>query len=308
MAEIIEAMGFTHVGPHRSKPVQLWRQGHAQILLNHGDRTGEEDALVSALGIDCSDPDGAAARAEALGAPLLPRTRGPREADLVSIGAPDQTSVLFCHTADDRRDAWVDDFVELDEAAGDSCGITAVDHIVLSQPFDYFDEAVLFYRSVLGLAPCPSEDLAAPEGLLVSRALEAPGEGVRLAITVPRLGGGGRLAELQHVAFASEDLMETALRLRERGVPLLPVPDNYYEDLEARTELAPDRVEALRDRGVLYDSDGDGELLQVFTGLLGGRLFFEVVQRTGGYGGYGSVNTPVRLAAQLRPAVEGRPA
>ena len=126
---------------------------------------------------------------------------------------------------------------------------------------------------------------------------------MRLAITVPRLGGGdGRLGELQHVAFSSDDVLESAHRMREHGVPLLAVPDNYYEDLEARTALEPDRVDELRASGVMYDADGrGGELLQLFTEMIGDRLFFEVVQREGGYDGYGAANSAVRLAAQLRP-------
>ncbi len=301
-AAVLEAMGFTHAGPHRSKPVHQWRQGDARVLLNHGERPGLEDAVVSALGVEAADPDAAAARAEALGAALIPRRRGPGEADLVAITAPDDTTVLFCQTTA-GQDLWVGDFVELDEPDGEDCGIAGIDHIVLSQPFDYFDEAVLFYRSVLGLTPRSAQDVAAPDGLLSSRALEAADGRVRLAITVPRLGGGaGRLGELQHVAFASDDVLESAHRMRERGVPLLAVPDNYYEDLEARTDLEPERIEELRATGVMYDADGrGGELLQLFTEMIGDHLFFEVVQRIGDYDGYGAANSPVRLAAQLRP-------
>jgi 4-hydroxyphenylpyruvate dioxygenase len=129
---------------------------------------------------------------------------------------------------------------------------------------------------------------------------------LRLAITVPRLAGGehGRLGELQHVAFASDDAVGTARRMRERGVPLLGIPDNYYDDLSARTDLPGERVAEMRELGVLYDADGSGELLHFFTEMVGGRLFFEVVQRIGSYDGYGAANSPVRLSAQLRPAVE----
>jgi 4-hydroxyphenylpyruvate dioxygenase len=300
-AEVLEAMGFAHVGPHRSKPVHQWRQGDARVLLNHGDGHAGRHALVSALGVESADPDAAAARAKDLGAALLPRRRGPGEADLAAIAAPDETTVLFCRTTS-GKDVWVGDFVDLEgHPDGEDCGLTGVDHIVLSQPFDYFDEAVLFYRSVLGLTPRPVKDVAAPHGLLSSRALEAADGRLRLAITVPRLGGGdGRMGELQHVAFASSDVLSSAHRMRDTAVPLLAVPDNYYDDLEARTELEPERIGALRAAGVLYDADGQGgEFLQLFTDMIGDRLFFEVVQRIGGYDGYGAANSPVRLAAQL---------
>ena len=120
------------------------------------------------------------------------------------------------------------------------------------------------------------------------------------------LGGLGRhealastrdRTELQHVAFSCADAVATARAMRERGVPLLAVPENYYDDLEARLEIdtAP-----LRELGVLYDRTPEGELLHFYTAPIGGRVFFEVLERRGGYQGYGAVNSPVRMAAQTR--------
>ena len=171
--------------------------------------------------------------------------------------------------------------------------ISRIDHITLAQPFDAFDEAGLFYRSVLDLRPGDSAELAAPGGLLRSRAYA--GGGVRIALNVPALAGAHQ-AELQHVAFACEDALATARALHERGAPLLPIPANYYDDLEARFELS--FVDELRELGVLYDRDAGGELLHFYTAQVGGRMFFEFVERRGGYDGYGAVNSPVRLAAQ----------
>jgi 3-dehydroshikimate dehydratase len=303
-AAALEEMGFEHIGPHRSKPVHQWRQGAARVLLNHGDEHAGSDPLVVALGLESDDPAAAAERAQSLGAAVLPRRRGAGEADLSAVAAPDDTAVFFCRTTA-GAEGWLGDFIELGEGSPSDPGITAIDHVVLSQPFDYFDEAALFYRSVLGLEPRDSQDLVGPDGILLSRALTDAARRLRLAITVPRLAGGehGRLGELQHVAFASDDAVGTARRMRERGVPLLGIPDNYYDDLSARTDLPGERVAEMRELGVLYDADGSGELLHFFTEMVGGRLFFEVVQRIGSYDGYGAANSPVRLSAQLRPAV-----
>jgi 4-hydroxyphenylpyruvate dioxygenase len=88
--------------------------------------------------------------------------------------------------------------------------------------------------------------------------------------------------------------------MRERALPILPIPTNYYEDLDARWELDPALLETMRTFGILYDRDeAGGELFHLYTGMLGHRLFLEVVQRVGGYEGYGEVNAPVRAAAQL---------
>ena len=117
-----------------------------------------------------------------------------------------------------------------------------------------------------------------------------------------------RLAELQHVAFASHDALAAAARMRDQGVPLLAIPDNYYDDLAARTELGDDTLETLREFGVLYDAGPSGEFLHFFTEMVGGRLFFEVVERRGAYDGYGAANSPVRLSAQLYRVAGASPA
>jgi 4-hydroxyphenylpyruvate dioxygenase len=151
----------------------------------------------------------------------------------------------------------------------------------------------LFYRSVLGLELEAGAELAAPDGLVRSRAL-ASGD-VRIILNIPALAGSHQ-GELQHVAFACEDVLATARALRERGVAILPVPGNYYDDLAARTGID---VAPLRALDVLYDRDAQGgELLHFYTARVGERVFFELLERRGGYAGYGAANSPVRMAAQ----------
>ena len=82
------------------------------------------------------------------------------------------------------------------------------------------------------------------------------------------------------------------------ALPLLAIPDNYYDDLDARFDLDPGLLATLRSLGLLYDRDAEGEFLHFYTATVG-RVFFEVVERRGGYDGYGAANAPVRLAAQM---------
>ena len=294
----LHALGFAHTAQHRTKPVALWQQGAIRVLLNAGAPNAPG---VVALGVESADPQGSAARAEALLAPVLDRERGPGEADLAAIAAPDGTQVFFCRTDAGDAASWLRDFEPVAPGNGHAGGaLRAIDHLALSQPFDYFDEAVLFYRSVLGLEPRESLELAAPDGLVRSRAVAAADGAVRLALNVPLTGGGH--GGVQHVAFASADVLAVARAMRERGVPALEIPGNYYDDLAARTDLDPALVDTMRELGVLYDRDAHGELLHLHTPVLGGRLSFEVVERRGGYDGYGAANSPVRMAAQRAPA------
>ena len=156
---------------------------------------------------------------------------------------------------------------------------------------------------MLGLAPVTAGEFAAPFGLIRGRALTDEARGVRLALTVARLRRGDwapAVSDPQYVAFATDDIVATAGRLAAAGAPLLPVPENYADDLAARFELAPELLAAIRRHGLMYDEDAAGGYLHLATLVLGDRVFFEVVQRLGGYDGYGTADAPVRMAAHRR--------
>ncbi|MBK1788287.1 bifunctional sugar phosphate isomerase/epimerase/4-hydroxyphenylpyruvate dioxygenase family protein [Prauserella cavernicola] len=306
LAGALGALGFTHTGRHRSKPVQLWEQRDARILLNSAPREHARDggADVTALAVESSDPVASARRAESLLSPVLPRETGADEAALSSVAAPDGTAVFFCRTGEAAPGSWREDFSPTGNATVAGTGITGTDHVSLTQPFDNFDEAALFYRSVLGLRPEQATEFAAPFGLVRSRAVSDDSARVRIALTVARLRRGDwapRVPSPQHVAFTSDDAIACAAALRERGAPLLEIPGNYYDDLDARLAPPGELLATLREHSVLYDRDETGAFLHFYTDVLGGRVFFEVVQRLDGYTGYGANNAPVRMAAHRHP-------
>ncbi|MHA6629186.1 bifunctional sugar phosphate isomerase/epimerase/4-hydroxyphenylpyruvate dioxygenase family protein [Pseudonocardia sichuanensis] len=300
VASVLAALGLTRTGHHRSKPVDLWERGDARVLLNTTAHRAA-GAAITALGIESADPVSSARRAEALCAPVLERPHAADEADLAAVAAPDGTEVFFCRT--DTAAGWRTDFTPTGASAAQGTGITGIDHVGLTQPFDHFDEAVLFYRSVLGLRPESATEVAAPFGLVRHRGVRDADAGVRIALSVALLRRGewspGVVAP-QYVAFATDDVLATARAAREAGAPLLAIPDNYYDDLDARLAPDPGRLAAMRELGVLCDRDEHGEYLHVSTEVLGGRVFFQLVQRVGAYDGYGTADAPVRMAAHRR--------
>ncbi len=291
----LRALGFAHVGQHRSKPVQLGQQGTARILVNstdHGAAPGT--TAISALAVESTDPPASARRAQKLLAPLLPRTHQADEADLSSVAAPDGTAVFFCRTKADS--GWLADFTPTGTVPAGH--LTGIDHVTLTEAFDDFNRAALFYRAVLGLHPERDTEFAAPFGLVRSRPMTD--HGVRIALNAALLRRGEwapAVEEPQHVAFTTDDVFKAAQAMHASGAPLLDIPGNYYEDLDARLAPAPELLAAMRTNSVLYDRDEHGELLHFYTQILGSRVFFEIVQRIDGYDGYGAVNSPVRMAA-----------
>jgi 4-hydroxyphenylpyruvate dioxygenase len=295
---LLRQLGFTFRGHHRTKPVRLWTQGSARVVCNE-QLARDWEPTLAAVGVEVADPAASAARARLLEAPAVFRRTRASEQDLAAFRAPDGTEIFLADVASGDT-AWVPEF-EGGDVPSDGL-LTGIDHVNLAHPWQTFDEAVLFYTSVLSLRPASSQEVAAPTGLVRSHVVRSDDGRVRLALNVapPALDRQGGYP--QHVAFSSADTMSVARAARERGLRPLPIPRNYYDDLAARFALDPKLVDEMEDLGVLYDRDGDGDFLHFYTETLGG-VFFEVVQRRGGYDGYGAPNAPVRLAAQhLREA------
>ncbi|MFE6407255.1 bifunctional sugar phosphate isomerase/epimerase/4-hydroxyphenylpyruvate dioxygenase family protein [Streptomyces sp. NPDC057837] len=295
LTALLGALGFTRTARHRGKPVALWEQGQARILVNTGPSVRRDGAQLAAVGLESPDPAGAARRAEALLAPVLPRRRASEDAALEAVAAPDGTELFFCATGRSGLPDWRGDFEDTGRPAA-GAGVRGIDHVALTQPWHHFDEAVLFHRGVLGLDARESVDVADPYGLLRSRAVASADGGVRIVLTVGAAPTDDTV-HAQHIALATDDVVAAARRFREAGGSPLPVPANYYDDLAARFTFADGELETYRELGILYDRDAHGVFRHCYTRTVG-RVFFELVQRDGGYRGYGAANAPVRLAAQ----------
>ncbi|MGW9114836.1 TIM barrel protein [Microbacterium sp. NPDC055683] len=291
VAQLLDQLGFSFRGQHRRKPVQLWTQGDARIVLN-GQQARGVAASISALGVQSADPDRALERALALQAVAVPRHHTADEAPLVGVAAPDGITVFFSPASDDP--VWTAEFGPAPTA--DAGRIRGIDHVNLAQPWDAFDESVLFYDAVLQLRSRPSTEVPSPVGLVRSQVLESGGIRLALNIVPQVLDTASRYPE--HIALATDDVVAVARAARDAGMEFLAVPDNYYEDLAARYALPDDLLSTLRELDLLYDRDDDGAFLHFYTATVG-RMFFEVVERQGGYDGFGAPNAAVRLAAQF---------
>jgi 4-hydroxyphenylpyruvate dioxygenase len=312
LAEALTALGFAHAAQHRSKPVQLWVQGGIRLLLNRAPHraTNPATASICAFAVETPNPKGFAARASSLSAQQLHRLRNPDESDLESVAAPDGTAVFFCDSGE--RGGWLDDFVSTGNAAASpTMALTTIDHISLTESIDDFGQTALFYQGVLGLRSAGTEEAIAPFGLVRSWSALDPEGRVRISLSTAPLRRGDwapAVSSTQHVAFATDDAVACAANLKAAaGARLLPMPSNYYDDLESRTDLPKEVIGVLREHSVLYDKDEHGEYLHFFTRMYGSRIFFEVVQRINGYASLGASNsTALRMAAHRQARLSGR--
>ena len=166
---------------------------------------------------------------------------------------------------------------------------------------------LLFYNSLLDVTKTPQLDVIDPGGIVRSQVVQTTNGALRIVLNASQsqqtlasrflthyFGSG-----VQHIAFATGDIVKTVKQLRANGVKLLSIPENYYDDLEARLDLPAERLDVLRSNHILYDRDEAGEYLQAYTRSFEDLFFFEIVERRA-YKGFGAVNASIRLAAQAR--------
>ncbi|RLJ36488.1 bifunctional sugar phosphate isomerase/epimerase/4-hydroxyphenylpyruvate dioxygenase family protein [Acidovorax sp. 106] len=313
LASTFTALGFEHTGRHRSKAVDLYCQGDIQFVINTQpgsearQRFDELGPSVCAMGLVAPDPVQAANRAVALLSARHVSPLGPNELQLPAIISPGGAVVHFVHGGSTLDADFVAPVPRAPVPA--QCGLTHVDHMALALANDQLDTWTLFAQSILGLNAGESLELADPFGLIRSCALTNAERSLRLVLNVSksqrtrtaqqvratgRSGGG-----VHHIALATNDIFATVQRLAAQGVKWVPISPNYYDDLLARLDLDEALVRRMQALNIVADvSPGGGRFLHAYTEPFADRFFFEVVQREGGYDGYGAVNAAVRMAAQ----------
>jgi len=186
-----------------------------------------------------------------------------------------------------------------DGTGSESGLLREIDHVVGNVELGRMDEWVSYYERVLGFTEMihfSDEDISTEYSALMSKVvidgegrikfpINEPAEGKRKSQIEEYLefyGGAG----VQHVAFATDDIVAAVSRLTSRGVSFLRTPETYYEELPERIGEIPEDLADLRELGILGDRDDEGYLLQIFTRPIGDRptLFLELIERHGARG------------------------
>lgn len=310
---LFTALGFAKAGRHRSKNVTRWSQNAINFVINGEPesfaRTYDSlhGASVCAIGVSVPDVAAGLRRAEGLQIERFSQPIGPGELVIPSILGVGGSLVYFMQTQCERA-IWESEFIEAQpDAPAPHAGVEAIDHIAQTLPQEEMLSWILYYISLFDVAKTPLVEIADPLGLVQTRAIESADGGLRITLNASigprtlsaRFVQGYHGAGLQHIALGTRDILASARRLRSLGLPVLPIPHNYYEDLQARFGLEAALIDQLAEFNILYDRDPSGEYFQLVSRAFSKRFFFEIVERRG-YRGYGIANAPIRLAAQSR--------
>ena len=311
---LMTGLGFTRGGVHKSKSVTRWSQGSINLVANT-EKEGfahsyyiTHGTAVCALALRVDDAAATLRRARGLLDQPFQQAVGPGELEIPAVRGVGGSLIYFTDPASNLARVWDVDFEPTNDTTSDA-GLTVVDHIAQSMHYEEMLTWLLFYSSLLNLDKVPAQDVLDPGGLVKSQVVQAADGAVRIILNASqssRTQSSRFLSELfgsgvQHIAFQTDDILATVEKLRQNGVPLLDIPENYYDDLEARTGLSGNELDRLKSLNILYDCDGTSEYFQIYTHTFEDRFFFEVVQRRN-YTGFGAPNASIRLAAQTRLA------
>lgn len=175
-------------------------------------------------------------------------------------------------------------------------GLLYVDHCVGNVGWNQMNPWVKFYEEVMGfknILTFDDKDISTEYSALMSKVMSNGNGYVKFPINEPAEGKKKSQVEeyldfyngegVQHIAIATNDIVETVTELRSRGVEFLKIPNSYYETVLDRVGKIDEDIAPLRELGILIDRDEEGYLLQIFSKPVEDRptLFFEIIQRKG---------------------------
>ncbi len=178
----------------------------------------------------------------------------------------------------------------------ENAGLQYVDHCVGNVGWNQMNKWVKFYEDVMGfknILTFDDKQISTEYSALMSKVMSNGNGFVKFPINEPAEGKRKSQIEeyldfygdegVQHIAIATNNIVESVTNLQSRGVEFLKVPDTYYDDLTQRVGDIDEEIEPLKNLGILVDRDEEGYLLQIFTKPVEDRptLFFEIIQRKG---------------------------
>ena len=303
LEQVFAQLGFVHVARHRSKDVDLYRQGRINFIINREPRSeawyfaAEHGPSACGMAFRVRDAKKAYALALERGAHPMDMPTGPMELRLPAIRGIGGAPLYLIDRYEDGQSIYDIDFQWLPgvERHPSGHGLKTIDHLthnVYRGRMAYWGH---FYEKIFNFREIRYFDIKGEYTGLTSRAMTAPDGLIRIPLNEEASGKSGQIEEflmqfngegIQHIALLCDDLCATLDSLRAAGVPLMTAPPaTYYEMLSERLPGHGEDTGALQSRGILLDGSSQGGerrlLLQIFSQTLLGPVFFEFIQRKG---------------------------
>ncbi|XAW89001.1 TIM barrel protein [Vibrio sp. CDRSL-10 TSBA] len=311
LVKLLQQLGFAITHRHRSKKVDLMRQGKINLVLNYEPQSQAHHYFLShgvsvcALGFGTSSVAQMIKRTKHYDCARFNNQAGPGELNIPAIkGVGDQ--LIYFVDSQSVPEFYDIDFVPVSDPnhAHAGAGLREFDHVGQTVLDTDMLSATFFFKALFGFDIEPSQDMTDINGLVTSRVAKSPAGNIRMPFntssarnsSAQRFVNQAQGAGVQQIAFNCDDIFATVQQVSRDCI--LPIPANYYRDLEARFQLDSELLALMQEYHILYDQNEEGHFFHFYTTEHFG-VFFEVVQRVN-YQGYGEPNAHIRLAAQAR--------
>lgn len=296
LRHLFRDFGFSRTMLHRSRNVELFEQGDIHFLLNvepgsfgagfarlHGP-------CISAMGWRVRDAELALAEAVKRGArPCAQGDYHNADGDPVPAVYGIGDSLLY--------------FIEKHEEGGvyrkmgfrdhpapervPEKGFLSIDHLTNNVHKGTMGQWSDFYKKIFGFTEIRYFDIRGVQTGLQSFALRSPcgkfcipiNEATEKESQINEFIRDYKGPGIQHLALATDNIMDTVASLKGTSVQMLDIDDEYYRTVFDRVPNVKEDHKRLQDLQILVDGDDEGYLLQIFTRNLIGPIFIEIIQR-----------------------------
>lgn len=313
--KLFSNFGFSKLATHKAKKVDYYTQNDIHILLNREPNSYADSfqknhgPCISSMGWRVKDATKALKLAVARGAKQATKTDYPFPA-IMGIGE----SLIYLIEDYQGPNRYVKlGFNKLDKPnMVTNKRFMAIDHLTNNVPQGTMDSWSKFYREVFEFTEVRYFDIKGIKTGLQSYALRSPcgkfcipiNEGTEKKSQINEYLEEYKGPGIQHLAFLTEDILDSLKHLEGTGIETLDIDDEYYESVFDRVPNVTEDKGVIKKFKVLVDGDDEGYLLQIFTKNIVGPIFIEIIQRKNHYsfgeGNFGALFRSIERDQQKR--------
>ena len=295
LSDLFESFGFSKIMKHKTQEVDLYRQGEINLLVNQKQGSFAEDfqkkhgPCASSMAWKFHDVEKAYKLALERGAEAVEggdyQRKGQNLRAIKGIGE----SLIYFVESNSSSGLYSDmGFTEVENPKKvKELGFLVIDHLTNNVPKGEMETWSNFYKNIFGFTEVRYFDIRGAQTGLVSYALRSPcgkfcipiNEGTEEKSQINEYLREYKGAGVQHIAFTTDDIVNTVRALNKTQVSTLDIDEEYYNEVFERVPNVTESYKDLADLNILVDGDEKGYLLQIFTKNVIGPIFIEIIQR-----------------------------